>query len=134
MTVPHRLNTNRQFMIGNGLLAFAVIGVVVVFTFLSLRFRRGAGEELRGADSYAFVFAPSVAGDTLVLYLNDSLLGCFAGRADTLRLRAPRRSGHNALLVVDQATDLLSVFQLDEGGGAYRLEKRDGSYRLCPAD
>ena len=29
--MAHRLNTNKQFMIGNGILAFAVIFVVVIF-------------------------------------------------------------------------------------------------------
>ena len=34
--MAHRLNTNKQFMIGNGILAFAVIAVVVVFVYMSL--------------------------------------------------------------------------------------------------
>ena len=29
--MAHRLNTNKQFMVGNGILAFAVIFVVVIF-------------------------------------------------------------------------------------------------------
>ena len=32
----HRLNTNKQFMIGNGILAFAVIVIVAVFVYMSL--------------------------------------------------------------------------------------------------
>lgn len=131
--MPHRLNTNRQFMIGNGLLAFAVIGVVVTFTFLSLYRGRGADRERGRAGCYIFSFAPSVAGDTLALYLNDSLLGHVSGVTDTLRLRVHRFAEHSALLVVDESTDLLSVFPL-EGEGIYRLEKAGGKYRLCPAE
>ena len=33
--MAHRLNTNKQFMIGNGILAFAVIFVVVIFVYMS---------------------------------------------------------------------------------------------------
>jgi len=32
--MAHRLNTNKQFMVGNGILAFAVIFVVVIFLFI----------------------------------------------------------------------------------------------------
>ena len=31
--MAHRLNTNKQFMVGNGILAFAVIFVVVIFVY-----------------------------------------------------------------------------------------------------
>ena len=32
--MAHRLNTNKQFMVGNGILAFAVIFVVVIFVVI----------------------------------------------------------------------------------------------------
>ena len=35
----NHLNTNKQFMIGNGILAFAVIFVVVIFVYMSLRLK-----------------------------------------------------------------------------------------------
>lgn len=35
--MAHHLNTNKQFMVGNGILAFAVIFVVVIFIYMSLR-------------------------------------------------------------------------------------------------
>ena len=35
--MAHRLNTNKQFMVGNGILAFAVIFVVVIFVYMSMR-------------------------------------------------------------------------------------------------
>ena len=38
--MAHRLNTNKQFMVGNGILAFAVIFVVVIFVYMSLRLQR----------------------------------------------------------------------------------------------
>ena len=33
--MAHHLNTNKQFMVGNGILAFAVIFVVVIFIYMS---------------------------------------------------------------------------------------------------
>ncbi len=41
--MAHRLNTNKQFMVGNGILAFAVIFVVVIFVYMSMRLQREAG-------------------------------------------------------------------------------------------
>mgnify|MGYP006877014020 CR=1 FL=1 len=38
--MAHRLNTNKQFMIGNGILAFAVIFVVVIFVYMSMRLQQ----------------------------------------------------------------------------------------------
>lgn len=38
--MAHRLNTNKQFMVGNGILAFAVIFVVVIFVYMSMRLQR----------------------------------------------------------------------------------------------
>lgn len=32
--MAHHLNTNKQFMVGNGILAFAVIFVVVIFIYM----------------------------------------------------------------------------------------------------
>lgn len=34
--MAHHLNTNKQFMVGNGILAFAVIFVVVIFIYMRL--------------------------------------------------------------------------------------------------
>lgn len=41
--MAHHLNTNKQFMVGNGILAFAVIFVVVIFIYMSLRLQRKPG-------------------------------------------------------------------------------------------
>ena len=36
------LNTNKQFMIGNGMLAFGVFAVIIIFLYMSFRFQRKA--------------------------------------------------------------------------------------------
>ena len=40
--MAHHLNTNKQFMIGNGILAFGVLAVVIIFLYMSFRFKRNA--------------------------------------------------------------------------------------------
>ena len=43
--MAHRLNTNKQFMVGNGILAFAVIFVVVIFVYMSMRLQQQKAEK-----------------------------------------------------------------------------------------
>ena len=43
--MAHHLNTNKQFMVGNGILAFAVIFVVVIFVYMSLRLDKKKDED-----------------------------------------------------------------------------------------
>ena len=50
--MAHHLNTNKQFMIGNGILAFAVIFVVVIFVYMSMRLQRQKEGERHFAETY----------------------------------------------------------------------------------
>ena len=52
--MAHRLNTNKQFMLGNGILAFAVIFVVVIFIYMSLRMQREQQTERHFIETYTF--------------------------------------------------------------------------------
>ena len=50
--MAHHLNTNKQFMVGNGILAFAVIFVVVIFIYMSLRLQRENQAERHYIETY----------------------------------------------------------------------------------
>ena len=50
--MAHRLNTNKQFMIGNGILAFAVIFVVVIFVYMSMRLQQWKEGERNFIETY----------------------------------------------------------------------------------
>ena len=58
--MTHRLNTNKQFMIGNGILAFAVIFVVVLFVYMSMRLQND--ENRRYAEHYTVPLVKGVEG------------------------------------------------------------------------
>ena len=90
--MAHRLNTNKQFMIGNGILAFAVIFVVVIFVYMSMRLQQRKEGERNFIETYTI---------TLV----------------------KRFAEQNALMIVNNATEKLSLFELSEKGGEYRFEK-----------
>ena len=70
----NHLNTNKQFMIGNGILAFAVLLVVVIFVIMSMRLQRKKERERRFLESYTLVLERGFEGHSTSVYLNDSLL------------------------------------------------------------
>ena len=93
--MAHRLNTNKQFMVGNGILAFAVIFVVVIFVYMSLRLDKNS------------------------VLVNKKIT------EEPFSIDVKRFAEQSALLIVDNETEKLSLFELSERGGTYRFEKEN---------
>ena len=72
--MAHHLNTNKQFMIGNGILAFAVKFLVVLFVYLSIRMQRQKEGERYFAETYNVTLVKGFTGDSISILLNDSVL------------------------------------------------------------
>lgn len=121
--MAHRLNTNKQFMIGNGILAFAVIFVVVIFVYMSMRLQQQKSQERKFIDCYTFVLESGFAGDSLSLLINDSLIHCTRVAKEPLTIEVQRFAEQSALMLVDHATDGLTIIELNERGGTYTLRK-----------
>ena len=128
----NHLNTNKQFMIGNGILAFAVLFVVVLFVYMSLRMQRKEEGTRRFLDTYTVVLERGFAGDSVALLINDSLLLRRRIGEEPCSLQVERFSRQSVLMVVDCATDRLSLFELGERSATYRLEKSADGVRLLP--
>ena len=127
--MAHRLNTNKQFMVGNGLLAFAVIFVVVIFVYMSMRLQREKQEERHFIESYTISLVKGFAGDSISLFVNDSLISNKTMSEEPYTVEIGRFAEQSALLIVDKATDQLSLFELSEKGGNYRFEKENGEVK-----
>lgn len=121
--MAHHLNTNKQFMIGNGILAFAVIFIVVVFVYMSMRLQREKEGERHFAETYTITLAKGFTGDSISVFLNDSLLMNKKVVEEPCSFEIKRFAEQSALMIVDNATEKLSLFELSEKGGAYRFEK-----------
>lgn len=121
--MAHRLNTNKQFMVGNGILAFAVIFVVVIFVYMSMRLQQKKSEDRRFIETYTLVLVKGFAGDSTSVFINDSLLMNRTVTEEPLTLEVNRFAEQSALMIVDNATEKLSLFELSERGGTYRFEK-----------
>ena len=129
--MAHHLNTNKQFMIGNGILAFAVIFVVVIFVYMSMRLQRQKEGERHFAETYNITLVKGFAGDSISILLNDSVLADRRIGEEPFNIEVKRFAEQSALMIVDKATDRLSLFELSEKGGNYRFEK-DGDWHSSP--
>lgn len=121
--MTHRLNTNKQFMIGNGILAFAVLIVVVIFVYMSMRLQRDNEGGRYYAEQYTISLVKGFEGDSVSIYLNDSLLLNKTIDHAPFNIDIKRFADESALMIVDNATEKLSLFELSEKGGTYRFEK-----------
>ena len=128
------LNTNKQFMIGNGILAFAVIAVIAIFVYMSLRLQREKEGDRYFTEQYTISLANGFEGDSVSILINDSLLLNRTIDNQPYDLQVKRFAEESTLMIVDNATDQLSVFELSERGGTYRYEKTDGKVKQLPQE
>lgn len=134
LSMPHHLDTNRAFLKGSMLLAFAVIFVVVTFVLMSLRLQKSRGTHGAVMAEYVVHVAPALSADTLRLSVNDSLQAtlCLDGQAHALRLVATELPA--ALQVHQLGTDRLFIFELSDYGGSYLLCSEGDDLLLKPAE
>lgn len=130
--MAHRLNTNKQFMLGNGILAFAVIFVVVIFVYMSLRMQREQQAERHFIETYTFTLVKGFAGDSISLFVNDSLIVNKTMTEEPYAIEVGRFDEQSALLIVDNKTELVSTFDLSEKGGSYKFEKDADGIKQLP--
>lgn len=130
--MAHRLNTNKQFMIGNGILAFAVIFVVVIFVYMSLRLQRDKQAEQHFTETYTISLTKGFAGDSISLFVNDSLIDSRKMTDEPCTIKFGRFAEQSALLIVDNRTDEVSTFDLSEKGGVYRFERDEDGIKQLP--
>lgn len=128
--MPHPLNTNKQFMIGNFILAFAVIAIVVIFVFLSLHMQRSSSQPTRFAETYSLELDSTFALDSVSIYVNDSLLLSTRPTDSISGLTFARFAQESTLMLVDEATQATFIQTLEEDGGTYRLSKAAGEVQL----
>ena len=119
--MAHRLNTNKQFMVGHGIHAFAVIFVVVIFVYMSMRLQREKQEERHFIESYTISQVKGFAGDSISLFVNDRLISNKTMSEEPYTVEIGRFAEQSALLIVDNNTELVSTFDLSEKGGKWSV-------------
>ena len=123
------INSNKQFMIGNGILAFGVSFIVCLFLYLSFRTSKTDKTKV-SSDLYTIQIGNSFAGDSISVYVNDSLLlNCTMG-STALTLQVNRFAEENALMIVDNKSDEITPFSLNPKGSIVNVEKENGKIAI----
>lgn len=121
----NNLNINKQFMIGNGLLAFGIFLIVGIFIYLSFRYQKKDGK-VSYEGKYSIEISNDFAGDSITIYINDSLLLDRVMPDETIKMTINRFAESSALLIVDKKTDNTTPFNLNNKGSIIKITKRNG--------
>lgn len=120
------IDSNKQFMIGNGLLAFGVFFIVILFLYLGFRNQRKDGETHAFPDKYTLTLDKSLSGDSISVYINDSLLLNRTLNGASVRLQVGRFAEESMLMIVDNQTEEITPFNLSPEGSDVSVEKKNG--------
>lgn len=119
------INSNKQFMIGNGILAFGVFFIVCLFLYLGFRNQSKSNDkEKTFAGIYTVEIADSFTGDSLSVYINDSLLFNSNIGDAAVKFQVKRFAEESTLMVVDNHTDEITPFNLNPEGSQIAVEKK----------
>ena len=113
-------------MVFNAVLFFAVLFITALFLYLAYTFKRDADKAVSYKGRYHIEISTDFAGESLSIYVNDSLL-LDGTMPDTLvSLDVNRFAEEHALLIVDKQTDIVTPFNLSKEGGKVII-KKEGS-------
>ena len=130
-----RYNPHQKFMVFNAVLFFAVLIVCGIFLYMAYTFKRDANKKVTYEGRYHIEFSNDFAGQSLSVYVNDSLLWNQAMPDTLITLNIDRFAEENALLIVDNVTDAATPFNLDKKGSKVVVKKQEGEivFKETPA-
>lgn len=118
---------NNAFLLGS--IVMFVLLLVVITLFIFAAFKIYDKKDQYAAHRYNVVLNSSLSGSPLSVYMNDSLL--FSGTPATqLTLSVGRFSEETSLLVVDAATEKVSVFTLPQESATVNVSRNADSFEF----
>ena len=111
----------------NAVLFFAVLFITGLFLYLSFTLKRDADKKVTYEGRYHIEVSDDFSGESLSIYVNDSLLlnGIMPDSLTTLDI--DRFAEQSAILIVDNTTDNVTPFNLDPKGSKVVVKKqKDG--------
>lgn len=121
-----RQNPHKNFMVFNAVLFIAVLVVCGIFLYMAYTFKRDANKKVTYEGRYHIEVNNDFAGQSLRIYVNDSLLWNQAMPDTLVILDIDRFAEESALLIVDNATDTATPFNLDPKGSKVVVKKQEG--------
>ena len=113
-------------MVFNAVLFIAVLVVCGIFLYMAYTFKRDANKKVTYEGRYHIEVSNDFAGESLSVYVNDSLLWNQAMPDTLVTLDIDRFAEENALLLVDNKTDIATPFNLDKKGSKVVIKKQEG--------
>ena len=113
-------------MVFNAVLFIAVLVVCGIFLYMAYTFKRDANKKVTYEGRYHIEVSNDFAGESLSVYVNDSLLWNQAMPDTLVTLDIDRFAEENALLIVDNKTDIATPFNLDNKGSKVLVKKQEG--------
>ena len=113
-------------MVFNAVLFIAVLVVCGIFLYMAYTFKRDANKKVTYEGRYHIEVNNDFAGQSLSIYVNDSLLWNQAMPDTLVILDIDRFAEESALLIVDNATDTATPFNLDPNGSKVVVKKQEG--------
>ena len=121
-----RQNPHKNFMVFNAVLFIAVLVVCGIFLYMAYTFKRDANKKVTYEGRYHIEVNNDFAGQSLRIYVNDSLLWNQAMPDTLVTLDIDRFAEESALLIVDNTTDTATPFNLDKKGSKVVVKKQEG--------
>ena len=121
-----RQNPHKNFMVFNAVLFIAVLVVCGIFLYMAYTFKRDANKKVTYEGRYHIEVNKDFVGQSLRIYVNDSLLWNQAMPDTLVILDIDRFAEESALLIVDNATDTATPFNLDPKGSKVVVKKQEG--------
>ena len=122
-----RYNPHKKFMTFNAVLFFAVLFITGLFLYLSFTLKRDADKKVTYEGRYHIEVSGDFSGESLSIYVNDSLLLNGIMPDSLTILDIDRFAEQSAILIVDNTTDNVTPFNLDPKGSKVVVKKqKDG--------
>ena len=125
-----RHNPHKNFMVFNAVLFFAVLFITALFIYLAYTFKRDANKKISYEGRYHIEISNDFSGESLSIYVNDSLLLNGTMPDTSVVFNINRLAEENALIIVDNATDIMTPFNLSKEGSMVMVQKQKGEIVL----
>ena len=111
----------------NAVLFFAVLFITGLFLYLSFTLKKDADKKVTYEGRYHIEVSGDFSGESLSIYVNDSLLLNGIMPDSLTILDIDRFAEQSAILIVDNTTDNVTPFNLDPKGSKVVVKKqKDG--------
>ena len=109
----------------NTVLFFAVLFITGLFLYMSYTLKRDANKKVTYEGRYHIEVSTDFSGQSLSIYVNDSLLLNGIMPDSLIALDIDRFAEQSALIVVDNTTDIATPFSLDAKGSKVMVKKQN---------